>query len=64
MQYITPILLESLAKQEEFDDEDDWNPNKAAGVCLMLMASCCENDIVEHVLPFVKVSFTFRIIEF
>ena len=39
--------------QEEYDDEDDWNPCKAAGVCLSLMASCCENDIVLHVLPFV-----------
>ena len=40
--------------QEEFDDEDDWNPSKAAGVCLMLLATCCEDDIVPHVLPFVK----------
>merc|ERR1719225_1843531 len=44
----------SLTKQEEFDDEDDWNPCKAAGVCLMLLATCCEDDIVPHVLPFVK----------
>lgn len=40
--------------QEEFDDEDDWNPSKAAGVCLMLLATCCENAIVPYVLPFVK----------
>jgi hypothetical protein len=40
--------------QEEFDDEDDWNPYKAAGVCMMLLATCCEDDIVPHVLPFVK----------
>ena len=39
--------------QEEYDDEDDWNPCKAAGVCLSLMASCCENDTVPRVLPFV-----------
>jgi len=39
--------------QEEFDDDDEWNPCKAAGVCLMLMATCCEDDIVPHVLPFV-----------
>ena len=43
-----------LAKQEDFDDEDDWNPCKAAGVCLMLLATCCQDDIVPHVLPFVK----------
>ena len=40
--------------QEEYDDEDDWNPCKAAGVCLSLMASCCEDSIVPHVLPFVN----------
>uniref|UniRef100_A0A670Z681 Importin N-terminal domain-containing protein n=1 Tax=Pseudonaja textilis TaxID=8673 RepID=A0A670Z681_PSETE len=36
------------------DDDDDWNPCKAAGVCLMLLATCCEDDIVPHVLPFIK----------
>ena len=54
--YIVPILMQSLAKQEEYDDEDDWNPSKAAGVCLMLLANCTCNDIVQHVLPFVQVS--------
>ncbi len=54
LQYIVPILLQTLTKQEEHDDEDDWNPCKAAGVCLMLLATCCEDDVVPHVLPFVK----------
>lgn len=40
--------------QEEFDDDDEWNPCKAAGVCLMLMATCCEDDVVAYVLPFVQ----------
>ena len=43
--------MASLTKQ---DDEDDWNPCKAAGVSLMLLATCCEDNIVPHVLPFVK----------
>lgn len=47
--------MQTLTKQEEFDDEDEWNPCKAAGVCLMLLSTCCEDDIVQHVLPFVKV---------
>jgi len=55
LQFIVPILVHSLTKQEEYDDDDDWNPCKAAGVCLMLLATCCEDDIVPHVLPFVKV---------
>ncbi|XP_074032733.1 importin subunit beta Fs(2)Ket isoform X2 [Leptinotarsa decemlineata] len=54
LQYIVPILLQKLTKQEELDDEDDWNPSKAAGVCLMLLATCCEDEIVPHVLPFIK----------
>lgn len=53
LQYLVPILLVTLTKQEEFDDDDEWNPCKAAGVCLMLMATCCEDDIINHVIPFV-----------
>ncbi|PSN48037.1 Importin subunit beta-1 [Blattella germanica] len=54
LQYLVPVLMQKLTKQEEYDDEDDWNPSKAAGVCLMLLATCCEDDIVPYVLPFVK----------
>lgn len=54
LQYLAPVLMDKLTKQEEFDDEDDWNPSKAASVCLMLLATCCEDEIVGHVLPFVK----------
>ncbi|KAF2976115.1 hypothetical protein EK904_014138 [Melospiza melodia maxima] len=41
LQYLVPILTQTLTKQ-------------AAGVCLMLLATCCEDDIVPHVLPFIK----------
>ncbi|XP_015608846.1 importin subunit beta-1 isoform X3 [Cephus cinctus] len=54
LQYLVPVLMQKLTKQEEFDDEDDWNPSKSAGVCLMLLSSCCEEAIVPYVLPFVK----------
>lgn len=54
LQYIVPILMQKLTKQEELDNDDDWNPCKAAGVCLMLLATCCEDEIVSHVLPFIK----------
>uniref|UniRef100_U5EL75 Putative karyopherin importin beta 1 n=1 Tax=Corethrella appendiculata TaxID=1370023 RepID=U5EL75_9DIPT len=53
LQYLAPVLMEKLTKQEELDDEDDWNPAKSAGVCLMLLATCCEDEIVGHVLPFI-----------
>ncbi|CAB0002025.1 unnamed protein product [Nesidiocoris tenuis] len=54
LQYLVPVVLSKLTKQEEFDDEDTWNPSKAAGVCLMLLATCCEDNIVQYVLPFVQ----------
>jgi len=54
LQLIMPVLLETLTKQEEHDDDEDWTPHKAAGVCLMLLASCCTNDVVSHVMPFVE----------
>jgi len=44
--------------QELVDDDDDWNPCKAAGVCLMLFAACCEDDIIPHVIPFVQANIT------
>lgn len=54
LQYIVPILLQKLTKQEELDDDDEWNPSKAACVCLMLLSTCCENELVPYVLPFIK----------
>ena len=42
-----------ILSQEEYDDEDDWNPCKAAGVCLMLLAQCCENDVIPFVTDFI-----------
>ncbi|CAL9693896.1 unnamed protein product [Knipowitschia caucasica] len=54
LQYLVPILTQTLTKQDENDDDDDWNPCKAAGVCLMLLSTCCEDDVVPHVLPFIK----------
>uniref|UniRef100_A0A2P2HWX4 Importin subunit beta-1-like n=1 Tax=Hirondellea gigas TaxID=1518452 RepID=A0A2P2HWX4_9CRUS len=54
LQYLVPVLMETLCKQEETDDDDEWNPCKAAGVCIMLLATCVEDDIVQHVLPFVN----------
>ena len=49
-----PVLLQRLTIQEEADDDDDWNPCKAAGVCLMLLANCAENAIIPYIFPFVN----------
>ncbi|XP_016941354.1 importin subunit beta [Drosophila suzukii] len=54
LQFLTPVLVEKLTKQDECDDEDTWSPAKASSVCLMVLATCCEDEIVPHVLPFIK----------
>ncbi|XP_017097324.1 importin subunit beta [Drosophila bipectinata] len=54
LQFLAPVLVEKLTKQDECDDEDTWSPAKAASVCLMVLATCCEDEIVPHVLPFIK----------
>lgn len=56
LQYLTPVLVEKLTKQDECDDEDNWSPAKAASVCLMLLATCCEDEIVPHVFPFINLN--------
>lgn len=50
---LVPVLVEMLARQDEHDDTEEWKPCKSAGVCLMLLANCCENAIVGHVLPYI-----------
>ncbi|CAB3408559.1 unnamed protein product [Caenorhabditis bovis] len=52
--HICPILLETMARHDDGDDEDDWTPSKAAGVCLMLTAQCIGDNIVNIVVPFFK----------
>lgn len=54
LQYLAPVLMQKLTKQDDGDDELEWNPSKAASVCLMLLSNCCEDEIVPHVLPFIN----------
>jgi importin subunit beta-1 len=63
MPHIIPILLERMAQQQEQDDKDEWNPHKAASVCLMLISNNCESDVIQHVVPFIKVKMLLMIRE-
>ena len=54
LQYLVPILLQRLCEQKDSEDDDEWNPCKAAGVCLMLLSSCVEDDIIGYVMPFIN----------
>ncbi|XP_022744162.1 importin subunit beta-1-like [Durio zibethinus] len=53
---LVPLLLETLLKQEEDQDQDDtiWNISMAGGTCLGLVARTVGDDIVPLVMPFVE----------
>ncbi|KAI4331607.1 hypothetical protein MLD38_029782 [Melastoma candidum] len=57
---LVPMLLETLLKQEEDQDQDDniWNISMAGGTCLGLVARTVGNPIVPLVMPFVEGNIT------
>jgi importin subunit beta-1 len=55
MKFLIPVLMECLTKQEgEEQEEDAWNVATAAGTCLALIASTVLDEVVPHVMPFVR----------
>lgn len=57
---LVPMLLETLLKQEEDQDQDDgtWNLSMAGGICLGLVARTVGDAIVPLVMPFVEGNIT------
>ncbi|KAF5750792.1 Importin beta-1 putative isoform 1 [Tripterygium wilfordii] len=57
---LVPMLLETLLKQEEDQDQDDsnWNISMAGGTCLGLVARTVGDDIVPLVMPFVEANIS------
>ncbi|WOG97029.1 hypothetical protein DCAR_0416368 [Daucus carota subsp. sativus] len=53
---LVPLLLETLLKQEEDQDQDEgaWNLAMAGGTCLGLVARTVGDDIVPLVMPFIQ----------
>ncbi|XP_076925386.1 importin subunit beta-1-like [Bidens hawaiensis] len=53
---LVPMLLETLLKQDEDQDQEDdiWNLAMAGGTCLGLVARTVGDDIVPLVMPFVQ----------
>lgn len=53
---LVPMLLETLLKQEEDQDQDDsiWNISMAGGTCLGLVARTVGDEVVPLVMPFVE----------
>jgi importin subunit beta-1 len=52
--YLVPLLLEALVKQTEDDDEEEWNVAMAAASCLARVALTVEDEVVQHVMPFIE----------
>ncbi|KAI4315557.1 hypothetical protein L6164_028353 [Bauhinia variegata] len=57
---LVPMLLETLMKQEEDQDQDEgaWNIAMAGGTCLGLVARTVGDDIVPLVMPFIEENIT------
>lgn len=53
---LVPMLLETLLKQEEDQDQDDsiWNLSMAGGTCLGLVAKTVGDEILPLMIPFVE----------
>ncbi|KAL5552439.1 hypothetical protein UlMin_002615, partial [Ulmus minor] len=53
---LIPLLLETLLKREEDQDQDegDWNIAMAGGTCLGLVAQTVGDDVVPLVMPFIE----------
>ncbi|XP_042378645.1 importin subunit beta-1-like [Zingiber officinale] len=57
---LVPLMLETLVKQEEDQDQEDgvWNLSMAGGTCLGLIARTVGDAIVPLVMPFVESNIT------
>ncbi|CAM9580768.1 unnamed protein product [Ascophyllum nodosum] len=55
---LMPVVLETLAKQDEdsADDLEHWDLAKAGATCLRLIAQLVEDDVVDQMVPFVTES--------
>ncbi|KAH7429407.1 hypothetical protein KP509_09G046600 [Ceratopteris richardii] len=57
---LVPLLLATLTKQEEDQDQEEgaWNLAMAGGTCLGLVARAVGDDIIPLVLPYVQENIT------
>jgi importin subunit beta-1 len=57
LQYLVPLLDETLTRQQSEEDDDTWNLAMAAGTCLGLVAQVVGDACVDLVLGFVQANF-------
>jgi len=58
LQFLVPLILETLTKQDEDADEDQWDIAMAGATCLTLIANCVRNDVLGTAVPFVTQNLT------
>ena len=51
--HLVPVLFRALTQQEEYEEEDDWLPSKAAALCMAMLSHCTE-DIDSYLVPLVE----------
>lgn len=56
MSSVIRILTDKLTKLDPNGDEFDWNPTKAASMCLQLLTKCYKDEVLPHLLPFIEVN--------
>eukprot|EP01130_Rhizamoeba_saxonica_P006016 TRINITY_DN2383_c0_g1_i1.p1 TRINITY_DN2383_c0_g1~~TRINITY_DN2383_c0_g1_i1.p1 ORF type:complete len:876 (+),score=186.89 TRINITY_DN2383_c0_g1_i1:279-2630(+) len=56
LEYLIPVLTEEMTKQEdqEFYDHDEYTLPMASSICLNLIAVTVEDNILQHVMPFIE----------
>mmetsp|Transcript_39831 Transcript_39831/g.83258 ORF Transcript_39831/g.83258 Transcript_39831/m.83258 type:complete len:882 (-) Transcript_39831:529-3174(-) len=56
LEHLTPLLTETLTKQDEEVeiDDDQWNLSMSGATCLTLVANTVEDLIVPAIMPFVQ----------
>ena len=53
-QYLIPVLLQTMAKQEDDQDSESFNKSTEAAWCLAAIATVIEDDIAPFVVPWVQ----------
>jgi hypothetical protein len=48
------VLLKHLCQEKENEKDNDWNPFKESAVCLMLLSTTLEQEIIPHLIPFIN----------
>eukprot|EP00917_Polyrhabdina_sp_WS-2016_P028323 GHVP01060475.1.p1 GENE.GHVP01060475.1~~GHVP01060475.1.p1 ORF type:complete len:679 (+),score=104.58 GHVP01060475.1:127-2163(+) len=56
-EFLIPVLLAAMTKQENDEDNSEWQLSMAAGQCLGLLAQLLRNEIMKPVLDFVSLHF-------